>query len=258
VSPRLATALREADVIFAEDTRRTGTLLTHVGANTPMRSFFAGNERARLRELEQVLAGGATVALVSDAGTPGVSDPGASAVALAARIGATVSAIAGPSAVTTAVSVSGFDGDRFVFEGCLPRKGRARTTVLDGVASEQRTCVIFSAPSRVDRDLADLVAACGEDREVVVTRELSKLHEEIWRGSLGDAAERFASDRARGEFVLVVAGAPAPTASLEEAHETAQHLMATGSSTSDAVREAASMHGVSRRELYDRVVSGRA
>ena len=257
VSPRLAAALRDADVVFAEDTRRTAKLMAHVGAEAPMKSFFVGNERKRLPQLGELLAGGATVALVSDAGTPGVSDPGASAVALATEIGASVTAVAGPSAVTTAVSVSGFDGDRFVFDGFLPRKGGVRSRALGDVAHDNRTHVIFAAPSRIDRDLADLARVCGPDRRVVVTRELTKLHEEIWRGSLAEAAATFTGDRARGEMVVVVEGAEMPPASMDEARATVDDLIANGRSTSDAVREAASVHGVSRRELYDQVVRDR-
>lgn len=257
VSPRLAAALRDADVVFAEDTRRTAKLMAHVGAEAPMRSFFVGNERKRLTQLEQFLAGDATVVLVSDAGTPGVSDPGASAVGVAVEVGALVTVVAGPSAVIAAISVSGFDGDRFVFDGFLPRKGAARSDALGRVATDDRTHVIFSAPSRIDRDLSDLAGVCGPNRRVVVARELTKLHEEIWRGSLEDAAATFTGGRARGEFVVVVEGAEKPPASMSDARVTVDELIADGRSTSDAVREAASVHGVSRRELYDQVVSDR-
>jgi 16S rRNA (cytidine1402-2'-O)-methyltransferase len=257
VSPRLAAALREADVVFAEDTRRTAKLLSHVGATTPMRSFFTGNERARLDELESLLVDDDVVALVSDAGTPGVSDPGAAAVRRAAEAGARITVVPGPSAVTTAISVSGFDGDRFVFEGFLPRKGEPRREAIHRIAEEQRTTVLFAAPSRVDRDLTDLAEACEADRDVVVMRELSKLHEELWRGSLAEAAETFTGDRARGEFVVAISGAEPPVPDLGAALETVERLTAAGMSTSDAVREASSTHGVSRRELYDLAIRSR-
>ena len=170
VSPRLASELSNADLIFAEDTRRTAKLLNHLGIDTPMRSYFAGNERTRNEELGRSLSEGARVALVSDAGTPVVSDPGASAVKAAIEAGAEVTAIAGPSAPIVALSLSGFDGDRFVFDGFLPRKGRGRSESLADIRSETRTTIIFSAPSRIAVDLADLAEACGADRQVVVAR----------------------------------------------------------------------------------------
>ena len=257
VSSRLADTLREADVVFAEDTRRTATLLADVGADTPMRSFFAGNERRRLDELSDLLTSGAVVALVSDAGMPGVSDPGAAAVRLASSVDADVTVIPGPSAVSAAIAVSGFDGDRFVFEGFLPRKGAERSEALVRIGGERRTTVIFAAPSRVDTDLADLAQPCGPDRAVVVARELTKVHEEVWRGTIADAATTFSGERARGEFVVVIEGAPPKVPDMGRAVEAAAALIANGVSTSDAVREAASEHGVSRRELYQRVVTGR-
>jgi 16S rRNA (cytidine1402-2'-O)-methyltransferase len=255
VSSRLAEALGRSDVIYAEDTRRTGVLLSHLGVTTPMRSFFTGNERSRLDEMRSDLQEGRTVALVSDAGTPVISDPGASAVALAVASGATVTAIPGPSAVTLAIAMSGFDGDRFVFDGFLPRKGRERGAALSAIASEMRTVVLFASPHRVADDLVDLASACGGDRRVVVARELTKLHEEAWHGSLAEAAAEFAGpDRRRGEFTLVVEGAPAAEASIDDAVDLARGLIADGASTSDAVREAAGAVGVSRREVYDRIL----
>ncbi len=255
ISTRLEAALREADVILAEDTRRTSALLHHLGITTPTRSFFAGNERRRLDELRELLLEGADVALVSDAGMPGISDPGASAVEVAVRVGAVVTAIPGPSAVTMALAVSGFDADRFVFAGFLPRKGRARKEELASIGGESRTVVVFAAPSRVDDDLADLAAACGHERRVVVTRELTKLHEELWRGTLSEAADEFSPpDRRRGEFTIVLNGATRPPPSVEGAVEAALGMIACGMSTSDAVRDAASTFGVSKRAVYGRVL----
>lgn len=255
ISTRLEVALRDADVILAEDTRRTSTLLHHLGITTPTRSFFAGNERRRLEDLAELLTAGADVALVSDAGMPGISDPGASAVEVAVRVGAVVTAIPGPSAVTMALAVSGFDADRFVFAGFLPRKGRARKEELASIGGESRTVVVFAAPSRVDDDLADLAAACGDERRVVVTRELTKLHEELWRGTLRQAADVFSTpDRRRGEFTIVLSGATRPPPSVEEAVEAALGMIADGMSRSDAVRDAASMFGVSKRVVYERVL----
>ncbi|MGI9667192.1 MAG: 16S rRNA (cytidine(1402)-2'-O)-methyltransferase [Acidimicrobiia bacterium] len=259
VSPRLAGELKGADVIFAEDTRRTAKLLNHLGIDTPMRSYFAGNERTRNEELGQLLADGARIALVSDAGTPVVSDPGASAVATAIEVGADVTAIAGPSAPVVALSLSGFDGDRFVFDGFLPRKGRKRSEYLSEIGVQTRTTVIFSAPSRIAADLVDLADACGADRPVMIARELTKLHETLYRTTLGEAPALFEDgEHARGEFCVVIRGASQRPPSLDEATTAAAALIDSGSSTSDAVKEIAAAHGVSRRELYERVLSERS
>lgn len=255
---RLATALAAADVIFAEDTRRTATLLRHLGVERPMRSYFAGNEAKRAAELRERLEGGEAVALVTDAGMPTVSDPGLSAVRIALAAGAELSVIPGPSAVSAALAVSGLASERFVFEGFLPRKGGDRKRRLADIASEQRTVVVFSAPSRVGRDLEDLAKVLGDGRQIAVTRELTKLHEEIWHGTLFDAMRRWPSrSTALGEFTLVIAGAnPAvadPGVLLSEVDAAEEE----GSSRSDAVRAVAQKHGVSRRKLYDAAIRGR-
>lgn len=255
LSERAAETLRSADVIFAEDTRRTGRLLQHLGVTIPMKSFFAGNEKARLDLLRRELEVGSSVVLVSDAGMPVVSDPGASAVEVAVDVGAAVHVVPGPSAVVTALAVSGFDGDRFVFDGFLPRKGGARTRAIERIAVEQRTLVLFAAPSRVAVDLADL-ATVDPDRRIVVTRELTKMYEEIWRGSLGEAADHWSTHgTAKGEFTLVIEGASERVISIDDALVAVSELIAEGSSTSDAVRSVATDLGVSRRALYERVVN---
>jgi len=258
ISSRLAETLASADVIYAEDTRRTGQLLTHLGLSKTMRSFFAGNERMRLAEIKQDLEAGLMVVLVSDAGMPVVSDPGASAVEAATEVGALVSAVPGPSAVTMALAVSGFDGDRFVFGGFLPRKGRDRTAAISSLDGEERTVVLFAAPSRVDRDLADIAEQVGGDRRVVVGRELTKLHEEVWRGTLAEAAVEFShQERKRGEFTVVIAGADPVVPDVDRAVASALEAIEAGATMSDAVRMAAAADGVSRREVYDRVVKRR-
>jgi 16S rRNA (cytidine1402-2'-O)-methyltransferase len=174
-----------ADVIFAEDTRRTSKLLRHIGSSVPMKSFFAHNERVRVAELLEHLGRGETVVVVSDAGMPVISDPGKSGVDAAAEAGAAVSVIPGPSAVVAALAVSGFDGDRFVFEGFLPRKGRQRGEVIESIGVEERTAVLFAAPGRVAKDLAQMEDHMDAGRRIVIARELTKLHEEIWRGTRG-------------------------------------------------------------------------
>jgi 16S rRNA (cytidine1402-2'-O)-methyltransferase len=256
LSERASAALVSADVIFAEDTRRTSKLLRHVGSSVPMKSFFAHNERQRLTELVTYLDRGQTVVLVSDAGMPVVSDPGRSAVDAAVEVGATVTAIPGASAVVTALAVSGFDGDRFVFEGFLPRKGMQRGVVIESIGTEERTVVLFAAPGRVAKDLLQLAEHMDDDRRVVIARELTKLHEELWRGTVATAAGHWADVEAtRGEFTVVIEGARSPTPDLEAAADEAKHLIDQGSTASDAVRQAAKSTGVSRRELYGIVIN---
>lgn len=258
VSKRLTETLQTADLVLAEDTRRTAKLLNHLGITIPMRSFFAGNQQTRLGELRDHLGEGKTVALVSDAGMPVVSDPGASAVVAAVEVGATVTAIPGPSAVGTALAVSGFDGDRFVFEGFLPRKGGDRKAAIGRIAGDERTTVFFAAPSRVAKDLSDLADSVRSTRKVVVARELTKIHEEVWRGTVPGAAVEFDSaERSRGEFTVVVEGSDRPEPNIEDAVGAATALIGEGTSTSDAVRSTADAFGVSRRELYDRVLRSR-
>lgn len=256
-APRLGVALGEAAIVFAEDTRRARILLDHLGVTTPVRSYFVGNESERSAEVQERLAAGEVVALLTDAGTPGVADPGLSAVRAAIAAGATVTAVPGPSAVTMAVAVSGEPGDRFVFEGFLPRKGRERVERVAAIAADPRTTVLFASPERLAADLADLAAAHPGERPCVVGRELTKMHEEVWRGSLADAARHWgAVDRVRGE-VTVVLGAMAPAPPDEDAAEaTARRLIAGGMSPSEAVRQAAATHGVARRSLYERIVAG--
>jgi len=250
--PRLAEALATADVVFAEDTRRSRILLDALGVSTPLRSYFLGNERTRSEELVERLASGDTVALVSDAGTPVVSDPGAHAVAMAREIGARVTTIPGPSAVTSAVAVSGMTGDRFVFEGFLPRKGRDRSERLEELAQEPRTMVLFCAPHRLGDDLTDLAEALGEGRPVCVVRELTKMHEEVVWSTLGEAAG--AADNPRGEYTLVIEGAPPQAPDIDAAIEEARSLVVGGMSVSAAARQVAERRKVSRRSVYEALV----
>ena len=253
VPPRLREALESADVVFAEDTRRTGRLVAGLGLDVVLRSYFVGNERQRAPELGRLLTAGKRVALVTDAGMPAISDPGAAAVAVADEAGAEVTVIPGPSAVTAALAVSGFDGDRFVFEGFLPRKGTERRERLVALAGEQRTVVLFLSPHRVGGDLADLAESVGRERAIVVARELTKLNEEVWRGTLGEAEEHWAGT-GRGEFTVVIAGAPAPEPDLDAAEAAVRVAIDAGETPSDAVRRVAGEHGVARRTLYERVI----
>lgn len=254
ISERLSEALSTVDVVYAEDTRRTGTLLQHIGTRPKVRSLFVGNELDRIDEVLASLEAGQTVALVSDAGMPTVSDPGAGVVRAAQAAGHRVSVIPGPSAVTSAVAVAGFGADRFVFEGFLPRKGKERADRLDAMAAEDRPVVLFASPHRVAQDLADIAVVVGRDREVAVTRELTKLHEEIWIGSLGEAVEVWSNRQVRGEITLVVAPGQKSEISPDAAVEEARALMAGGSSPSEAARRVASATGVSRRKVYQALI----
>lgn len=240
--------------MFAEDTRRTSKLLHHLGVSVELVSLFAGNERSRTDRVVEAVRSGLTVALVSDAGMPTVSDPGASVISAVRREGLPVSVIPGPSAVTTAVALSGFGGDRFVFEGFLPRKGRERSARLLEIAEETRTVVLFASPKRLPADLADLAEACGGTRDVAVGRELTKLHEESWVGPLSEAVRRW-NEPVKGEVTLVLGPIEAEPASLPEAVLLARTLVEEGASVSEAARQAAAETGASRRDLYQQLIA---
>lgn len=252
-SPRLAETLAAVDVIYAEDTRRSGRLLAVLGVEAPLRSFFVGNERKRAPELEDDLRRGSDIAVITDAGMPAVSDPGALAVETARRAGAEVVVIPGPSAVTAAVAGSGMVAGRFVFEGFLSRSGQERGRQLERIAVETDPSVVFLSPHRAVADLTDLAGKCGPDREVCVARELTKLHEELWWGTLAGAAERW-SGEARGEFTIVVAGQAPVEPDPEAAVDLARRLVAEGAAPSRAAREAAAATGVPRRQIYEELV----
>jgi 16S rRNA (cytidine1402-2'-O)-methyltransferase len=257
LSPRALATLRSADIIAAEDTRRTGRLLSRFEVATPQVAYHDHSDEARLVELVGRVRAGATVALVSDAGTPGVSDPGYRLVRVCLDEGLDVDAIPGPSSVLHALVVSGLPTDRFVFEGFLPRKGRARSERLREIADDPRTTVVFVAPHRAGDDLADLVAATGGDRRAALCRELTKLHEQVLRAPIGELARRFADEAPRGEVTLVLAGRP-PVA---EEERTPQQLVdevrlrvAAGVTKRDAIAEVATEASVPKREVYQAVV----
>jgi 16S rRNA (cytidine1402-2'-O)-methyltransferase len=209
LTERARETLASVDLIAAEDTRHTGRLLAQLGIGTALLALHEHNEAARAEELVARLRQGARIALVSDAGTPLISDPGFRLVAAAAAAGVAVVPIPGACAAVAALSVAGLPTDRFVFEGFLPARAGARRTRLSALAAETRTLVFYEAPHRISETLADLAVAFGAARDAVLARELTKLHETVYRGSLGELAERAAADSnmARGEAVLVVAGA---------------------------------------------------
>ncbi len=256
-SPALLTALTEADVIAAEDTRRFRDLCRRLAIDptATVVSFFDGNEGARVAALIGHLEAGRRVVVVSDAGMPAVSDPGYRLVAAAADAGIRVTAVPGPSAVLTALAVSGLPTDRFCFEGFLPRKGGERRARLAGLAAEPRTMVFFEAPHRLAVFLADAEAALGADRRAVVCRELTKTYEEVRRGTLVEL-RGWAEGEVRGELTVVVEGAQV-SGDPEGALAAVQAAVASGQRLSEAVAEVAAAHGVPRRQLYDAALKSR-
>jgi 16S rRNA (cytidine1402-2'-O)-methyltransferase len=251
-SPRLVTELTNADVIAAEDTRRLRRLLERLGVQTdaPIMSYFEGNEARRTGELLRLLEQGARVVVVSDAGMPSVSDPGYRLVAAAVARGFRVTAVPGPSAVLTALAVSGLPVDRFCFEGFLPRKTSERLRRLAELAAEPRTMIFFEAPHRTAATLSAMAEAFGADRPGAVCRELTKMYEEVRRGSMQELAD-WAGSEVRGEVTLVIGGAPTPTADLESAAQEAVELAASGMKLKAAVAQVAQQEGVAKNALYD-------
>ena len=212
LSPRAIDALASSDYIYCEDTRRTLKLLSHAGISGPrLVSHHRHNEAATTPGAVERAKAGASIAIVTDAGTPLVSDPGARLVRAALAEGIPIETVPGPSAALAALVISGLSTDRFCFEGFVPRSGRERGERLAAVAGEaDRAVVIFESPHRLQRTLDDLLSVCGPDRPIAVCRELTKLHEEVWRTTTGEAAERSRSVKPRGEYVLVVGPPPAP------------------------------------------------
>lgn len=256
-SRRLVEVLEEATVVAAEDTRVTQRLLAGLGvANRPrLIALHDHNERDRAGELVE-LARDADVVLLSDAGMPTVSDPGFHLVEAAAAAGVGVTALPGPSAVLTALAVSGLPTDRFTFEGFLPRKPGERRSTLRTLAAEPRTMVFFESPNRLAASLGDIAAVLGDDRRVVVCRELTKLYEEVRRGTAAELAA-WAADGVRGEIVVVVAGAPARAADPETALEQVLSLVASGTRLKDAAAEVAEATGLGKRDLYQAALERR-
>lgn len=253
LTPRAIETLASADLVCCEDTRRTGRLLQHAGVRAAaLRVVNDHTEDGAVDDVLGRLGRGETVAVVSDAGMPGISDPGERLVAAAASAGFTIEVVPGPSAAITALVASGLPAGRFAFEGFLPRKGSGRTERLKAIAPERRTVVLYEAPHRLARTLADLLASCGADRRIVLARELTKLHEEHWRGTLAEAVAHAAAVEPRGEYVVVLDGAPAPAEVTDDDIVAAiARAKAAGASTRDAVAEAAAELGVAKRRAYD-------
>lgn len=260
-SPRAREVLGEVDFIAAEDTRVTRGLLTHFDIHKPLISFFEHNKVDRGERILARLAGGESAALVSDAGMPAISDPGETLVAGCAERGIPVYVVPGPTAVISALAVSGLPTGRFTFEGFLSVNKRSRREHLAAVEGEERTMVFYEAPHKLRRTLGDFAKTFGQDRRVAVVRELTKVHEEVWRTTLGEAAARYREQEPRGEYVLVIAGAqPAPREEKaqgpEEAVEIARGWMEKGFSASEAAKEAAKATGVRKGEIYKLLMEG--
>jgi len=247
--PRATEALTAAGLICCEDTRRTGRLLQHAGiVGKRLAVCNEHTEAARVDDVLAVLDAGADVAVVTDAGTPGISDPGERLVRAVLDAGFDVTVVPGPAAFVAALVASGLPATRFVFDGFLPRSGAARAERLAAIAAEERTVVLYEAPHRIARTMADLLAACGADRQVAVARELTKLHETIVRGTLGSIE----LGQPRGEYVVVLGGAPA--AGMSDAPTVAAAIdeaLARGLSSRDAAAEVAAAHRVAKRSAYE-------
>jgi len=249
LAPRAVDVLAAVELVCCEDTRRTGNLLRHAGIRA--NRLTVCNEHTEFdltTQVLDVLSSGANVAVVSDAGSPGISDPGERLVAAAIEAGHTVSAVPGPSAATMAVTISGLPSGRHVMEGFLPRKGRERTERIAEIAAETRTVVLYEAPHRIERTLNDLLSACGTERTVAVSRELTKLHEQTIRGTLGSIEV----DKPRGEYVIVLGGIstePTPIPD-DDVRAALRSSIADGASTRDAAASVAATTGRRRRDVY--------
>ena len=257
ISRRMAETLEQADFIAAEDTRVTVKLLNHLGIRRPMLTYHRHNTDSGGQAVIDRLLAGESCALVTDAGTPAISDPGEEMVARCAELGVPVCAIPGPCALVTALAVSGQPTGRFTFEGFLAMNKKNRRAHLDALRGEERTMVFYEAPHKLAATLEDLSDAFGPDRPLALCRELTKLHEEVRRTTLGQAAAYFRENDPRGEFVLVVRGAEKPEElepSLEDGLVLVDKLRGEGLSIRDAVRQAARELGLSRNQLYDRAV----
>lgn len=258
LSERARIALSQADVIAAEDTRHTLALLQSIGVSRPLLSLHAHNEAQRVPELIARLEAGDVVALVSDAGTPLLSDPGFGLVRDAANAGIDVRVVPGPSAITAALAVAGLPTDRFCFEGFLSAHARERRTRLESLASETRTLVFFEAPHRIAQTLADLVDVFGSERHAAVARELTKIHETIYRGTLAELVVRSNADEhfQRGEITLVIEGAKASAAELDETLlRKALTLLLKELPTGKAASIAAQLTGARRNDAYNLALS---
>ncbi|ACC80945.1 16S rRNA (cytidine(1402)-2'-O)-methyltransferase [Nostoc punctiforme] len=254
---RAVRILQTVDIIAAEDTRHTGKLLQHFQVKTPQVSYHEHNRTSRIPELLEHLINNKAIALVSDAGMPGISDPGYELVKACIEAGISVVPIPGASAAITALSASGLPTDRFVFEGFLPAKTQQRQEHLESLQTESRTLIFYESPHRLRDTLQDLAQVWGSDRQIVLGRELTKLYEEFWRGTIAEAIAHYSQREPQGEYTLVVAGIPAsqPQLTEEELKAELKLLISQGISRSQASRQLAKFTSLPRRQLYQLALS---
>ncbi len=261
ISPRAAEALAGADFIAAEDTRVSIKLLNHLGLKKPLVSYYEHNKVTSGAAIVERLKAGETCALVTDAGTPAISDPGEDLVRLCAEAGLTVTAIPGPCAAITALAISGLPTGRFTFEGFLSINKKSRREHLDSLRNETRTMIFYEAPHKLIATLGDFQKTFGPDRQITLCRELTKLHEEALRMTLSQAVEYYSSTEPRGEYVLILRGAERPAEegpSLEEGLQQVQLLRQEGLSLKDAVKQASRSCGIPKNTLYEAALSQQA
>ncbi|MFS0518624.1 16S rRNA (cytidine(1402)-2'-O)-methyltransferase [Nostoc sp. UIC 10607] len=254
---RAVRILQTVDIIAAEDTRHTGKLLQHFQVKTPQVSYHEHNRTSRIPELLEHLVNNKAIALVSDAGMPGISDPGYELVKACIEVGIPVVPIPGASAAITALSAAGLPTDRFVFEGFLPAKSQQRQEHLESLQTESRTLIFYESPHRLRDTLQDLAEVWGSDRQIVLGRELTKLYEEFWRGTIAEAIAHYSQREPQGEYTLVVAGIPAsqPQLTEEELKAELKQLISQGISRSQASRQLAKFTSLPRRQLYQLALS---
>ena len=246
--------LKSADVIAAEDTRHTGKLLQHFQIKTPQISYHDHNTQQRIPQLLRRLEKGEAIALVSDAGMPGISDPGYELVCACVESGFNVVPVPGPSAVVAAIAAAGLPSDRFVFEGFLPVKGRSRKERISALATEPRTVVLYESPHRILKTLNDLQNALSAERQITLARELTKRYEEFWRGTIGEAIAHYQQTAPKGEFTIAIAPCSPEKTTLSEAEIITQltDLLAQGKSRTEASRQLAQQTTLSKRDIYQR------
>jgi 16S rRNA (cytidine1402-2'-O)-methyltransferase len=252
ITMRAIRILKEVDLIAAEDTRHTGKLLHYFQIKTPQISCHEHNEQQKIPDILAQLHSGKSIALVTDAGMPGISDPGYILVAACVAAGATVVPIPGVTALVTGLSASGLDTSRFVFEGFLPVKGATREAQLLALQTETRTTIFYESPHRLQRTLADLLTACGAARSIVLARELTKLHEEFWRGNLAEAIDLYTQREPKGEYTVILAGAVRSVVTWTDATilTELEQLLQQGVSRSTASKQLAELTGINKRHIY--------
>lgn len=255
ISPRAIEELTEAGLVCCEDTRRTGMMLKNLGIEATLMRVDEHTEHASIPRVLDALNEGRDVCLVTDAGTPGISDPGERIVRAVSETAHVVTAVPGPAAFVMALVISGLPTERFAFDGFLPRGGQERGRSIADLVRERRTTVLYEAPHRLQRTLEDLYVALGGDRRIVVARELTKIHEEVWRGTTADAVTHFAGVEPKGEYVLVVEGAAdEPAATAEDIDRLLLAELAAGVSVRDAATVVADLTGATKKTVYNRAL----